>query len=157
MRFNLDNFDTVIAVVDNITEARTLGSTPVGSNVSLMDPRMGRSIVPANDFINILRTTGAGAEMSFGSAIRSTLQMGPGFATEVVDYGDAVTVKISYTNIKTGKSASQNFIILFRNKYGASYVKTNSARWRTCSDYAQAASFIRSKASYLAGKTSGTN
>lgn len=96
----------------------------------------------------LIRNTGAGSSTSFGMTLRSMLQLGGGYSTEVTDFGDAVSVKVTYTSPRSCKSASQNFLILFYEN-GQCRAKTNSQRWRTCNDIGQAASYIRSKSSRL--------
>ena len=96
----------------------------------------------------LVRNTGAGSSTSFGMTLRSMLQLGSGYSTEVTDFGDAVSVKVTYTSPRSCKSASQNFLILFFDN-GQCRAKTNSQRWRTCNDIGQASSYIRSKVSRL--------
>lgn len=96
----------------------------------------------------LIRNTGAGSSTSFGMTLRSMLQLGGGYSTEVTDFGDAVSIKVTYTSPRSCKSASQNFLILFYEN-GQCRAKTNSQRWRTCNDIGQAASYIRSKSTRL--------
>lgn len=139
-------FDYIIKVNQTINEA-------LGVSGSL-DPRLKTGAVSqSTEFINLIRGIGPGSSMSVGGTVRNSLQMGSGYTTEVVDFGEVVTVRISYTNTKNGKSAGQNFAILFDGqKFN---VKSTFARWRSCNDVGQAISYIRSRASSLSGKTSG--
>lgn len=114
------------------------------------------SIKMGSEHIGLLRTTGAGSSSSAGFTLRSMLQLGNGYGVEVADFGDAVSIKITYSSPKSCKTASQNFIVLFYEN-GQCRAKTNSQRWRTCNDIGQAASYIRSKASRLPSMTSYTD
>lgn len=141
---NYDNFDYVIEIPLNEAQAYT----------GNLDPRTGLSIRMPQDSYDIIRQSGAGSSWSFGNLLRNSLPNTNGYSCEVSDFGDAVTVRMTYTNVKTCRSASKSFVIIFLNKTGKSEVKSSSARWRTCNDYSQAASYIKSKASSLQGKTS---
>lgn len=111
------------------------------------------SLKMGSENIGLIRNVGAGSSTSFGFTLRSMLQLGSGYGVEVADFGDAVSVKVTYTSPRSCKSASQHFIILFYEN-GQCRAKTNSQRWRTCNDIGQAASYIRSKASKLQSATS---
>ena len=114
--------------------------------------RTGAALLGKENFTR-LTNVGAGSTNSFGATIRSMLQLGSGYSTEVSDFGEAVSIKITYSNARTAKSASQNFLVLFYDN-GQCRAKVNSTRWRTCNDIGQAASYIRSKASRLQAATS---
>jgi hypothetical protein len=138
-------FDYILEITPSVNEAKLSGS---------FDKRVSiGTITPVQDYFSWFTQTGVGSTLSFGPVLRNSLQLGAGYSTEVVDFGDAVTVKITYTNTKTAQSHSQSFVILF-NKNGKCNVKSSSARWRSCNDVSQAASFIRGKATSLSGKTS---
>ena len=95
---------------------------------------------------------GPGAPGTLGYAVRSQLSsLGQGFGVQVADFGEAVTVTITYSNPKTCKNVSQSFVLVYHGKNAKNIytVYANSARWCNCNDYSQAISFIRSKASYL--------
>lgn len=103
--------------------------------------------------IGAIRNQGAGSVGSFGQTLRSMLSLGAGYSVEVSDFGEVVTVKMTYTNTRTCKSSSINCVILFYDN-GQCRAKIHSARWRTCNDIGQAASYLRSKASKLQSMTS---
>lgn len=148
-KYNINDYDMCLVFEPTVNEA--LRST------SITDPRYGAgTLVPSKDYIAPIQQFGAGSSVSFGAAIRNQLQLGAQYSTEVVDFGDAVSVKITYMNIKTGKSASQSFIILF-GELGKCRVKSSATRWRSCNDFNQAVSYIRSRSSALNGKTSGNS
>lgn len=153
-RLNLEQFDDVILVESSIDEAKAAKYA-----TTVIDPRLKTKgyIVP-DEYINRITTVGAGAPVSYGTMIRNYIPQGNGYSSEIVDFGEAITVKITHTNIKTAKSSSQNFIILFSDiNNGSCVVKSSFARWKTCNSPEQAANYIRSKASSLAGKTSNFN
>lgn len=145
-----NNEDTVLIISPNVCVDEALRSN------SILDPRYTTgSIVPSKDYIGIQREISPGSNWTLGPAVRNQLQLGSGYTTEVVDFGDAVSVKISYVSTKTGAGASKNFIILFKNPKGAScVVKSTATRWRTCNDISQAVSYIRSRVSNLQSRTS---
>lgn len=124
----------------------------------IIDPRMvGNPTIAPDDVILHYSPKGVGNMMRYGIALRNSLQLGSGYQTELVDFGDAISVKISYTNTKTSMTMSQNFIVLFTKLNGQCIVKANSQRYRTCNSPEQAATYIRSKASNLASKTTTLN
>ena len=95
--------------------------------------------------------------LELGNAFRSALSnIGPGFGAQVADFGDAITVTITYSNAKTGRCASQSYVVLWQPDRNPKYpykVMSSVARYRNCADYGQAIGFIRSKASGLPGST----
>jgi len=98
--------------------------------------------------------------IELGNYMRTAIgNMGPGYGAQVADFGDAVSVTITYSNAKTGKCASQSFIIIWQPDRDPKYpykVYANISRYRTCAGIDQAANFIRGKASALVGMTSGS-
>lgn len=123
-------------------------------NVDLLDPRMRQDLIkPDFSVVTALGATGAGSGINYGTSLRNSLNLGTNYNVNYTDFGDAISVQIMYNNPKTGKSASQNFIILF-DKTGKSVVKMDSVKWRTASGYSQVANYIRGRCSNLASKTS---
>lgn len=151
MTYNLDKFDRVLVVeTEDLVEAKSVG---IANNIT--DPRLRmRTDLTYTDYIDPITTVGPGANMSFGQLVRSYLPQTNGWSSSVTDFGDAITISVSYNNIKTAKSASQSFIILFTKKSGECRVKSNFTKWRTCNNPSQAASYIRGKVSSLPSKTS---
>lgn len=154
MRFQLDQFDRVILIDRDIYEAK---NDTINYSGGGLDPRL--KAVPGmfapQDTIQYITTIGPGANLSFGSMIRNYMPKNNGWSSEVTDFGDAIIVKVSYNNMKTARTSSQTFLILFTTKAGVCKVKSNFAKWRTCGSVEQAASYIRSKSSALSGKTAG--
>ncbi len=137
--YNIENYDNVIEI-SSLNEAKVSGA---------LDPRITTgSTDMGHEVYGIFTQTSAGSNLSLGSVVRNGLQMGPGYSVEVVDYGEAITVSVTYNNMKEGTKKGQNFIILFNNK-GKCIVKSTSVRWRTCGDAGQAISYIRSRCSNL--------
>lgn len=99
---------------------------------------------------------GPGSPGTLGNAVRSQLSsLGAGYGAQVADFGEAVTVTITYSNAKSGRCASQSFVIIYRGPSAKlTYsVYANAGRYRHCNDFNQAVSFIRSKAGTLPGST----
>lgn len=147
----LDN-PTFICVEENINEA---AFKVRGGN----DNRVAVSAEPFRDTADAIRAFGPGSFGTLGGYIRSGLSsMGEGYGVQVADFGEAVTVTITYSNARTGRIAGQSFVVVMHHGRSHKYMYTvyaHSARWRDCNDYNQAIGFIRSKASALAGQTSG--
>lgn len=131
------------------------GNTLRGSS----DKRIKTSTSPLRDTADAIRAYGPGSFGTLGGYIRSALSnLGVGYGVQVSDFGEAITVNITYYNARTGRSAGQSFVLLVRHGNWHKYAYTvyaHSARWRDCNDYNQAIGFIRSKATALAGQTSG--
>lgn len=117
-------------------------ANPAGSGQG-RDVKMGR-----------LYNTQGNIYYNYGGQLQKSLMMGPGYSVEVYDYDTEVVVKISYENNRTGKGASQCFIILLDdiNKTGRGVVKSTIGRIRSVSNISQAASYIRAKAGSLASR-----
>lgn len=123
-------------------------------NVDVLDPRMRQNVIkPDFSVVTALGAIGAGSGINYGTALRNSLNLGTNYNVNYTDFGDAMSVQVTYNNPKTGKSAAQNFIILF-DKAGKSVVKMDSVKWRTASGYSQVANYIRGRCSNLANKTS---
>ena len=91
---------------------------------------------------------------SLGGQIRSYLSsLGSLYNCEVCDFGPAVSVRVTYNNPRTCKSASGTWLIIFSSKAGTGHLYSSSSYKRTVSDFGQAASYIRAVASNLANKT----
>lgn len=144
---------TFICVDKSINEVRGVVR---GGN----DTRVVTSVEPFRDTSDVIRAFGPGSFGTLGSYVRSGLAgMGAGYSVNVVDFGEVVTVAVTYCNARTGRSSGQSFVIICRPAKVSKYAYTvyaHSARWRDCNDYNQAITFIRSKATALAGQTSGS-
>lgn len=140
----------MVIVTKTINEAMK----PVPTSGSL-DPRTDMLTAWELEHLDFLRGLGAGSLNSFGQQLKSALNMGPGWSVEVVDFQEAVFVKISYTNTSTCRTASLYGCIVFRTSKGMCKAYINGQRYRTCNSVMQAASYIRGKASQLPGMTSG--
>ena len=91
--------------------------------------------------------------MSFGSNLRSILNgMGTGYSNEITDFGKWVTVRVTYHDQRTGRSASKIFLIVFKQK-GDGIVLSTHNRYRSISGVDQAGSYIRSACSSLQTST----
>lgn len=106
-----------------------------------------------------LKNTQGNNYFNYGNVLRNQISLGAGYGVEVSDFGTEISVKVSYTNPATGKGASKCFLIVFdlTAKGGKGLVKSSAARWRSISDVSQAASYIRSCASSLSGRTSSAD
>jgi len=139
-------------IVEEINEATRVGGHPSDKR-TLTSPEIA---TPASSYA--VRAYGPGTAGTFGGYVRSGLaNLGVGYGVQVSDFGEAVTVSITYSNAQTGKCSSQNYVIIWRGaqaKY-AYTVYSSSVRFRHCNDYNQAIAFIRSKASSLPGRCSG--
>ena len=143
---------TFISIDEGINEAKSRVS---GGN----DKNVWTSPDPFKDTADAIRAFGPGSFGTLGGYVKSALAgLGPGYGVQVTDFGEAVTVTVTYSNASTGRISGQNFVIVLHHGRSHKYMYTvyaHSARWRDCNDYNQAISFIRSKASALAGQTSG--
>lgn len=90
---------------------------------------------------------------SFGSTLRTILNgMGTGYSSEITDFGKWVTVRVTYHDQISGRSASKIFLIVFKQK-GDGIVMSTHNRYRTISGVDQAGSYIRSTCSSLQNST----
>ena len=147
---DLEKVDVVLIMEEppRIYEAK--GTTKQSGS---LDPRTDYSPEWMPDHIEFLRGLGAGSQNSFGYQLRNALNMGIGYQVEVTDFNEAISVKITYTNVRTCKSASLHACIVFKTKAGVCNAYVNGQRYRTCNSVLQAASYIRNKASALVGQT----
>lgn len=147
----LDN-PTFIAIDEDINEARGRVS---GGN----DKNVWTSSDPFKDTADAIRAFGPGSFGTLGGYVKSALAgLGAGYGVQVTDFGEAVTVTVTYSNASTGRISGQSFVIVMHHGRSHKYMYTvyaHSARWRDCNDYNQAIAFIRAKASALPGQTSG--
>lgn len=94
------------------------------------------------------------AQWSFGKQIQNNLtNVGSGYACEVSDFGRYVSVKITYSNPPTGRTASKSFLVVFDPDGKKGNIFQTSNRYRTFSGVSQAASYIKSCVSSLRDKT----
>lgn len=119
------------------------------------DSRIGYSGISGYmDTTKPVQANGPGSPGTLGNAVRSALStLGAGYGAQVADFGEVVTVTITYSNAKTGRCSSQSFVILYRGRTAKNMytVYANAGRWRNCNDYNQAIGFIRSKVGSIAG------
>jgi hypothetical protein len=141
---NPANNPIFIILDESINEARgTIKGNTAGKNI----------VTSVEPFVSTgnrqwLTAGGPGSGISFGGAVRTALgSLGAGYGVSVADFGEVVTVTVTYSNAKTGRSVSQSFAIIFRGLHAkqAYTVYANVGRYRNCSDYNQAIAFIRSK------------
>lgn len=92
-------------------------------------------------------------QMSYGNRLRTSLSLGNNYDVDVIDFGMQLVTKVTYHNIGTGQSASQTFLINMINKKGGGFVKSSSARYRSCSSFEQAVNYIRTRVTGLQNKT----
>lgn len=89
---------------------------------------------------------------SYGKMLRAAAHPGDrGFFIEVHDCGRFLSVKASYQSPATGKSVSQNFIVVLKDDNAEANVYMTSTKWRTVSSISQAASYIQQTIKSLAG------
>ena len=94
-------------------------------------------------------------DWAFGKQIQTSIgNIGPGYGCEVADYGKYVSVKVTYSNAPTGKTASKTFLIVFDPDGSKGNIFQTSNRYRTFSGVSQATSYIKSCASSLKSLTS---
>jgi len=137
---------TLIEIYDPVMEARV--KTTGGNAIA--------GISPYSDVLGMVSTgPGPGSITGLGSMVKGSLGgIGNGYSVEVSDFGEVVSVRVTYSNTRTGASASQTFAIIYRGtntKYSYTVYST-AARYRHCNSYQDAAGFIRSKASALQGR-----
>lgn len=142
-----------LEIDEGVNEARKMRS---GDNPS--DKRVFTSPEPWSDSAPYPTIANAmGSVGSLGGYFRSGLaNLGAGYGVTVSDFGEAVTINITYSNATSCATAGLNFVVIFRGK-DKKYTYTvyaNSARFRHCSDYNAALNFIRSKASVLSNRAS---
>ena len=93
----------------------------------------------------------------FGRMLRNSLPSGAGYWSEVLDCGKYLSVKVGYSSVATGKSVSKTFLIVFDDpRQGDGTIYATSTRWRTISNYSQAASYIGSVIKNLSGRADQT-
>ena len=94
------------------------------------------------------------ANWTFGKQLQNYLtNVGYGYGCEVADFGRYVTVKVTYANPPTGKTASKLFLVVFDPDGKKGNIFQNSNRYRTFSGLSQAGSYIKSCVSSLRDKT----
>lgn len=144
---NPENVDVVLIMEEPyLTEAAKQSGS--------LDPRTSTDFQWGEEHLEFLRGLGSGFVNSFGRLICQYLQMGSGWSVEVTDFNEAVSIKMTYTNPTTCRSASIHALIIFRTKKGICRAYINGQRSRTCNSAQQAAAYIRGKASILPGQTS---
>lgn len=94
------------------------------------------------------------ASWAFGKQLQNSLtNVGYGYSAEVSDFGKYVSVKMSYSNPPTGKTASKTFLVVFDPDGKKGNIFQTSNRYRTFSGVSQAASYIKSCVNSLRDKT----
>ena len=94
------------------------------------------------------------ANWTFGKQLQNYLtNVGYGYGCEVADFGRYVTVKVTYANPPTGKTASKLFLVVFDPDGKKGNIFQTSNRYRTFSGLSQAGSYIKSCVSSLRDKT----
>lgn len=145
-----ENYDTIL-VLDDLTEPNQL--LEVAS-----DPRLYGNTQPrGRENLGFFgKGQDPGAQFSLGPTLKSQLtgQLGRNYSVDVFDFGSDVTVNVTYSNPKTGLSASAAFLIKYNTKEGTGVVKSNSARWRTISSHSEALGYIKNRANSLPSRTS---
>lgn len=97
--------------------------------------------------------------MSYGGAILSQLRssLSKNYSVSVKDFGAQLVVDISYTNVRTCRTASMTYLIVLTSKEGEGFVKSSSIRWRSIGNPNQAVSYILSRKEEIRAKTESTN
>lgn len=94
------------------------------------------------------------ASWAFGKQLQNSLSnVGYGYGCEVSDFGRYVSVKVTYSNPPTGKTASKTFLVVFDPDGKKGNIFQTSNRYRTFSGVSQASSYIKSCVSSLRDKT----
>ncbi len=94
------------------------------------------------------------ANWTFGKQLQNYLtNVGYGYGCEVADFGRYVTVKVTYANPPTGRTASKLFLVVFDPDGKKGNIFQTSNRYRTFSGLSQAGSYIKSCVSSLRDKT----
>ena len=144
----LDN-PIIIGIEEPVNEAT------VKMKGNLWDPRMQQSNRAPQDSWGVQFRP---CTIQMGQYIASSLgSMGTGWGAQVADFGDAVSVTITYSHPKTGRCASQCFVVLWqpdRDPKNPYKVYANIARYRSCAGLDQCIGFIRSKMGSVSGGTS---
>lgn len=151
MTKDYEKYDTVLVLDESAIPCSLLEATS--------DPR----VLPSSKErgVNNFGVFGTGqnqnSQLSLGPILKSQLSMGKNYYVDVFDFGSDVTVKVTYSNPKTGLSASAAFLIKFNSKDGTGIIKSNSVRWRTISSQSEAISYIKNRANTLAGRTNSNS
>ena len=151
---NLDNLEVIC--IDAIDEAKLkTGGTYTKQNGKFSQSNAMFNIANTmQDLTPFLKftTVGPGAKGTMGGYVKSSMSLGTGYGVQVTDFGEVCTINVTYSNAQTGRTAGQNFAIIFRGPHSpwtyTAYV--NSAKWRNCTGIDQAVSFIKSRATALA-------
>ena len=154
---NLDQFDGILVLdnnavnEDSLNDLMGLGGADVRANSAAVGPYQDRGAY--SQYLNY-QDPKLFAQWSFGKQIQNNLtNVGNGYACEVSDFGRYVSVKITYSNPPTGKTASKTFLVVFDPDGKKGNIFQTSNRYRTFSGVSQAASYIKSCVSSLRDKT----
>lgn len=146
-----EKYDAVL-VLDNTKEPNQMFE-------AVTDPRLLPPNKPyGKDIYGQFTGQDPNSQLSLGPVIKSQLQgLGRNYSTEVYDFGSDVTVNVTYSNPKTGLSASCAFLIKYNTKEGNGVIKSNSVRYRTIASHSEAISYIKNRANTLQSRTSSNN
>ena len=97
--------------------------------------------------------------LSYGGSILSQLRssLSKNYSVSVKDFGAQIVVDISYTNVRTCRTASMTFLVILASKEGEGIVKSSNIRWRSIGNPNQAVTYILSRKEEIRSKTESTN
>lgn len=154
---NIEEFDGVLVLdKDTVNEGDLnnftgLGPGDIRATSATTGPHYDRGAY--SDYLNY-QDPKLYASWSFGKQLQNSLSNpGNGYGCEVSDFGRYVTVKVTYSNPPTGRTASKSFLIVFDPDGKKGNIFQTSNRYRTFSGLSQATSYIKSCMSSLRDKT----
>lgn len=154
---NIDEFDGILVFdkesinEDSLNNLTGLGPGDVRALSATVGPYQDRGAY--SQYLNY-QDPKLFAQWSFGKQIQNNLtNVGNGYACEVGDFGRYVSVKVTYSNPPTGRTASKSFLVVFDPDGKKGNVFQTSNRYRTFSGVSQATSYIKSCVSSLRDKT----
>lgn len=123
-------------------------------NEDEVDSRFGTQ-TQFKDTFDIFRGVSPNAQVKAGPIIRTQLSsLGKGYNIECIDFGSDIVIKITYTNIQTGRTSGQSFLLKLSSTKGEGIIKSSEIRYRTVSNLVNAVSYIKTKAGSLKQQTS---
>ena len=154
---NLDQFDGILVLDSNAVNEGSLndlmgqGGVDVRAASAAVGPYQDRGAYSQYLYYQDPKLF---AQWSFGKQIQNSLtNVGYGYGCEVADFGRYVSVKVTYSNPPTGKTASKTFLVVFDPDGKKGNIFQTSNRYRTFSGVSQAASYIKSCVSSLKDRT----
>jgi len=135
-------YDAILCVEEPTNESMT--DKRMAGNTGTFVPGWGSK----NGYLDYLGPEVTGA-FTFGKAVKQGVESND-MSCEVSDFGPWISVRVTASNVATGRTASKTFLIVFQHK-SRGIVMSTSNKWRTIDGWQQAVSYIRSASSSLRG------